>query len=546
MKQMKNRLISFLIIFFIASISLISSSPDKAMSFQENDRIQSSILQGTPDLYEDDNSFATSKNIALNSIQERSISSIDDVDYVNFTLDSFYLVDIETSGFSGDTRLWIFNQHYKQFAFDDDSGTGYFSSISGSLKPGIYFLKIDEFGNDDEIESYNLSISATITQDYYEYDDVPAQCVFIELNNRYERSIYPIGDWEYFTFTIPISYNVTLETTGTNGDTVMSIFIDPENEGSSEIDRDDDGGTIPGFSKLTLINLTPGTYYVKVWAWNDASTILNYTLHAIGTSDSLVDSIGPDISLKDEFLDPVSSSGILILAFVEDEISGVDSVHLHYRFNGGSWESTELIYDVPTLYGISVGPFQIGDFFEYYFTAYDTSPSNHMTTLNNGGSNYNFTVTSLDLNDPMEKDDSLNYINSLALNSTTDRRIYPIGDTDYCSFSLDDKYNIEVETSGLSGDTVLYLYYENLSLISYNDNSGVDQFSKIIATLSDGTYLIKIVENGNDATIIDYAISLTALIVHEIAEYQNQLLLAISVLFTLILIRSFKASKKKI
>jgi len=42
----------------------------------------------------------------------------------------------------------------------------------------------------------------------------------------------------------------------------MSVFLDPENEGPSEIAYDDDGGSGFGDSKITLTNLDPGTYYV--------------------------------------------------------------------------------------------------------------------------------------------------------------------------------------------------------------------------------------------------------------------------------------------
>jgi len=80
-----------------------------------------------------------------------------------------------------------------------------------------------------------------------------------------------------------------------------------------------------------------------------------------------------------------------------------------------------------------------------------------------------------------------------------------------------------IETSGTSGDTVLFLNDENLTLITVNDNSGVDSFSKIILTLDTGNYTIRIVENGDNAVINSYLITLTAYEIREIHAFPIQL-----------------------
>ena len=501
-------------------------------------------ITGTPDIYEDDNSFSSSKNIALNSEQERSISSVDDVDYVNFTLDSFYSIEIETTGLLGDTRLWIFDSNYNQIGFDDDGGTNKFSKLSfGLFKAGIYYIKIDEFGNDNEIDNYNLTLTAALIVDPFENDDVPANYVPIELNYDYTRSIHPIGDWEYFGFTITDTFNVTLETTGPNGDTEMSVFTDPADEIGSQIAYDDDGGTVTGFSKIELTNLVEGSYYVKVWDYGDNSAILDYTLLTTGTSDYVSDAEGPSITVFDPFPSTGSSSGIILTAEATD-ISGTDSVHLHYKLNDNSWQTLDMIHDLVAYYGICVGPFQVGDNFTYYVTAYDSSIYNYMTTDNNSSSNYNFIVTSNDPLDPLEKDDSLSYMGSIEINSTIDRRIYPIGDTDFCTFEILENYDVEIETSGLSGDTVLWLYDENGSLLLVNDNSGVDYFSKIITSLNAGNYYIRITENGDDEVISEYSLTLTVYEIPEIPEFFVYLNLAFIVSFMISILLLQKTQKK--
>jgi len=53
-----------------------------------------------------------------------------------------------------------------ELGFDDDGGSGFFSHIDracgvDALAPGTYHVKIDEYGDDDPIPSYTLSVLAT-------------------------------------------------------------------------------------------------------------------------------------------------------------------------------------------------------------------------------------------------------------------------------------------------------------------------------------------------------------------------------------------------
>ena len=90
-------------------------------------------LTATPDIYEDDNDFSTAKEITINTIQNRSISSIDDEDYVKFVLDTYATIEIETNGTFGDTRMWLFTYIETLLYFDDDGGSNQFSLISADL-----------------------------------------------------------------------------------------------------------------------------------------------------------------------------------------------------------------------------------------------------------------------------------------------------------------------------------------------------------------------------------------------------------------------------
>ena len=539
----RNQLVCLITVLLFLSLLYYSS-----FSYSITDKPNQTYLNASPDVYENDNDFTSAKNITLNSLQERSISSVDDVDYIRFFLDSFYDVGIEVIGLSGDTRMWLFDSSKLQLAYDDDGGVNQFSQINlVFLRPGDYYIKIDEFGNDNTLESYNLTLSATISTDFYEPDDTPANCIPLLLNSHTQRSLYPVGDWDYFTFTIVNTYNITLEISGTDGDTEMWLFWDPANEGASIIDYADDGG-VGGFSKIVQNNLSPGSYYVRISEYGDNSEVLNYTLSLIASSEYVSDSEGPNIFSIETFpFTPLSSSEILFIVGVSDP-SGVEKVNLHYKLNEGLWDTTEMIYDSAQDYGIVVGPYGVGDNFTYYITAYDSSIGNYLSTNDNSGAYYNFKLDSIDPLDSMEKDDSPAYARDIYLNSTIDRRIYPVLDVDYCTFELLEEHDVVIETSGTSGDTVLFLYDTNLTLISVNDNSGIDSFSKIILSLESGNYTIRIVENGDDDVISSYAITLTAYEIHEIHEFTLDLSFSVAfiiIISTILISKNYKKRKMK-
>ena len=58
--------------------------------------------------------------------------------------------------------MWLYDSGLNQIEFDDDDGSGLFSQIDRTcavdpLPAGSYFVQIDEFGDNQEIESYQLA-----------------------------------------------------------------------------------------------------------------------------------------------------------------------------------------------------------------------------------------------------------------------------------------------------------------------------------------------------------------------------------------------------
>jgi hypothetical protein len=356
--------------------------------------------EAVDDSFEDDDSFETAGSFTLNSKEIRSIYPIADPDFVVFELNSYHTVTIKTNETIGDTRIWLYDYSRNQINFDDNSVDDLNATIKYAyLKPGFYFVKVEETGNDAEIDSYSLSIEATLVIDPYESDDCPSSTV-IYLNSSITKSIYPSDNWDFFTFTIPTSYNITVETFGSYGDTVIDIRTVCDEDGTV-FDFNDDKGDGTLFSKLTQPNLAPGTYYVKVSAYNDLSPVYNYTLHLRANSSSVSDTQAPIFHVHNLVLtEDIGPSAANIYTILSDDF-GISEVILHYRVNSGSWDQVDMMLFNYRNYTGSIGPFDVGDFVEYYFTAKDDSSNHNSAIADNGGSYYNFTILNIEFVKPI-------------------------------------------------------------------------------------------------------------------------------------------------
>jgi len=127
---------------------------------------------GTPPPdHEPNNTPASANTIGTDgSPQTHSIHMGSDVDWVKFTLSETSDVLIETAGSSGDTRMWLYgpDSSSNQIAYNDDGGSGYFSRISRTaLAAGTYYVKVDEYGNNNTIDSYTISVTELMVGDVF-------------------------------------------------------------------------------------------------------------------------------------------------------------------------------------------------------------------------------------------------------------------------------------------------------------------------------------------------------------------------------------------
>ncbi len=223
------------------------------------------------DAYEPDDDYTHASPIALGDSQVHSIGNGGaDIDWVTFTLGASTDIRIETSGSSGDTRLFLYEDTGSapyEIDWDDDTGAGLFSSIdSNGLPAGTYYAMVEEYNNDNEISSYRLDLTELSLNDAYEPDGTYQSSTDLIAGVDQSHSIGDNGDDEdWFMFQLYSQGSVWIETNGSDGDTMMSLFSS-SGVPSTEIASDDDSGD-GLFSRITVDQLPSDHYYVWIGAF---------------------------------------------------------------------------------------------------------------------------------------------------------------------------------------------------------------------------------------------------------------------------------------
>ena len=124
-------------------------------------------------------------------------------------------------------------------------------------------------------------------------------------------------------------------------------------------------------------------------------------------------------------------------------------------------------------------------------------------------SGYGPAATPSNLADAYEPDDTFATAKTIANGQTQSRSLHVAGKPDYAKFAVGGAgaVNVRLETAGASGDTQMWLFKADGKLVTYDDNSGVGNFSRIaVAALPPGTYYARVAEYGNNGTISSYTL----------------------------------------
>ena len=111
--------------------------------------------------------------------------------------------------------------------------------------------------------------------------------------------------------------------------------------------------------------------------------------------------------------------------------------------------------------------------------------------------------------DAYEPDDTFATAKTIANGQTQSRSLHVAGKPDYAKLVIGGTgaVNVRLETTGTSGDTQMWLFKANGTLVAYDDNSGVGNFSRIaVPNLPPGTYYLRIREYGHNGTIPSFTL----------------------------------------
>jgi hypothetical protein len=472
-------------------------------------------VAGSPggDSYEPDDTPGQAQWISSGSPQTHSIVPVGDVDWVKFTLGAESEVVIGTSGAYGDTRMWLYDSSLNELEHNDDGGSDLFSRIdrvcgTDALPAGTYYVKIDEFEDNDEIASYDLTFTVVQT------------CL-------------DAGPLRYDSHLID---DDTGGKSNGNGDGVVDcgeaieLYVDLLNQGT-------------GATTGTSATISTSDTYVS-WLFNTSSSYPDIAGGGTGTNSDdygfAVDLVTPNGHLIQFDLDITAGNGGPWSDSFEvpvtctpnnppnepsspspaDGATGVPTT-TDLSWTGGDPDAGNTVtYDIylgtsnpPTtvlcndVSGTTCDLGTLSHDSHYYW--YVVAADNHGASTD--GSTWDFTTTAG--GDAYEPDNTSGQANRIFAGSPQTHSIVPVGDADWVRYSLSVKSEIVIETSGLSGNTRMWLYDSSLNELEFNDNGEGDSFSWIdrlcgTDALPAGTYYVRVEDYGNNDEIPSYDITL--------------------------------------
>ena len=201
------------------------------------------------------NTCATATGVAFPSATSGRIDPGTDEDYFSFTLSARTALVIDDGNNDVDSQGSLYDSGGTRLADDDDSGPVYAFLIAQTLNAGTYCVRVG---------SYQTATGGYLLRLYASADNhanARSSATSVALNSDTSGVVYPSTDEDYFSFTLPTTGSVTIQTTGTT-DTGGTLY----DSSGTQLATDDDSGAGGNF-QITRQTLNAGTYYVRVGSY---------------------------------------------------------------------------------------------------------------------------------------------------------------------------------------------------------------------------------------------------------------------------------------
>ena len=347
-------------------------------------------------------------------------------------------------------------------------------------------------------------------RDQYEPDNTPGRAHAIKPDEKQTRSLHESTDVDWARFRLRVRSNVRLETSGSTGDTLLSLY-GPDSS-SQLIKRDDNGGE-GSFSRISQNRLEPGVYYVKVTAQGQNSAIAEYSLRL--STEPAGDRYEPDDtpSRANEIAPNTSQRRSLDAATDVDWVrfTLAQQADVTLETNGAAGD-TELALFGPDA---DAAPIAVDDNGNGLFSRIELPALPAGSYLVRVRTPQDEPVESYSLSlfvgDAFELDDTPETARPIAMGEAQEHGIHRLGDVDWVRFTLQAAGTVTLETNGPAGDTLLSLFAEGqLEFPIAEDDNGNGTFSRIaMQTLPAGSYLVRVRVPGDAARIGRYTLRLT-------------------------------------
>ena len=212
---------------------------------------------------------------ALGSLEVGDVLSVDDlllsgdIDFFSLETHADGVLIIETSGpTDADSYVCLLDRQAVSLGCDDDGGSGMWSRMLTPVTAGEYFVTVEGYGVEDAFRyTLQASLQQFVTASEQEPNDLPASATVVENTPAIVGGEIVSGDVDFYTFTVPSTTRVVLETTGSvEADSYICLF----DSGGDSLWCDDDGGT--GLWSRIDDPLPAGTYSVSVEGYSSSDT----------------------------------------------------------------------------------------------------------------------------------------------------------------------------------------------------------------------------------------------------------------------------------
>ncbi len=243
----------------------------------------SSVSGGCTTANEPNESLAAAATVATNTNISGAINTGTDKDWYKFTLSATSNLTITLSTLPADYDIIFYNSAGTEIKRSELGSTSTETISNTNTAAGTYYLQIFGYNGANSTSCYTLNVGAsTATGCQSSYDNNNESfgaAVSIPFNTDVKGLLNPSGDNDYYKFIITNGGTITVSLTTLPADYDIRLY----NSAQTQVATSQKGGTT---SESISYTATAGTYYVKVYGYNNANNASScYTLKVqLGTA----------------------------------------------------------------------------------------------------------------------------------------------------------------------------------------------------------------------------------------------------------------------